>query len=164
MLKRFNLEFAKHANTPMSSTLKLSNDEKGKKVDNKLFGSMIGSLFYFTTSRPNLCFSVGVCARFQSHPTELHLKAVKRIMKYVTGTSDFGLWFSYDFNPTLVGFSDVDWAGYLDDRKSTFGGCFFLGNNLITGYSKKQNLISLSPAEVEYIDAGSCCTQVLYFA
>ncbi|XP_031262652.1 uncharacterized protein LOC116120820 [Pistacia vera] len=132
MLKRFNLESAKHANTPMSSSLKLSKDDNGKKVDHKLFRSMIGSLLYLTVSRPDLCFSVGMCARFQSNPSKLHLKAVKRIMKYVAGTLDFGLWFSCDSNPTLVGFSDADWAGCLDDRKSTFGGCFFLSNNLIT--------------------------------
>ena len=81
---------------------------------------------------PDLCVSVGVCARFQSNPTELHHKAVKRIMKYVARTLDFRIWFSYDSNHTLVGFSDVNWAGCLDNRKSTSRGCFFLGNNLIT--------------------------------
>ncbi|XP_031250526.1 secreted RxLR effector protein 161-like [Pistacia vera] len=138
MLKRFNLENAKYAKTPMSSTLKLSEDVNGKMVDNKVFKSMIGSLLYLTASRLDLCFSVGVCAMFQADPTELHFTVMKRIMKYVSGTYDFGLWFAYGTNPTLVGFSDADWTGSLDDKKSTSGGWFYLGNKLVTWYSKNR--------------------------
>ena len=123
---------------------------------------MIGSLLYLTASRPDLAFSVGVCARFQAQPKESHLLAVKRIIRYVHGTTDLGLWYSCDTNVSLAGFSDADWAGNVDDRKSTSGACFYYGNNLIAWLSKKQASISLSTAEAEYIAAGSCCTQLLW--
>ncbi|XP_062104470.1 secreted RxLR effector protein 161-like [Humulus lupulus] len=162
MLKKFGLDHSKHARTPIGTTSKLTRDMLGKLVDPTLFHSMIGSLLYLTASRPAICFSVGLCARYQSTPTESHLTAVKRIMKYVVGTVEFGLWYTNDSNMSLVGYSDSDWAGNLDDRKSTSGGCFYLGNNLVSWHSKKQNSISLSTAEAEYIAAGSCCTQLLW--
>ena len=87
---------------------------------------------------------------------------VKRIIRYTNGTSNYGIWYSRDSNECLAGYSDVDWAGCIDDRKSTLGGCFYLGNNLVSWMSKKQNSISLSTAKAEYIVAGSCCAQLLW--
>ncbi|XP_062085844.1 uncharacterized mitochondrial protein AtMg00810-like [Humulus lupulus] len=111
----------------MGTTTKLIRDETGKKVDATLYRSMIGSLPYITASRPDICFSVGVCARYQSALTEFHLTVVKRILKYLASTTDFGFWDSCDTNLSLVGFSDSDWEGNLDDRKSTSDGCFYVG-------------------------------------
>ena len=122
---------------------------------------MIGSLFYLTASRPNISYSVRVCARYQVNPKESHMIALKRIIKYVKTTADFGVWYSKDTNDVLAGYSDVDWAVNVDDRKSTSGGCFYVGNNLVSLMSKKKNSISLSIAEGEYIAANSCCTQLL---
>lgn len=137
LVKRFGLEGVKQMRTPMGSHEKLTKDEEGIPVDSKLFRSMIGSLLYLTASRPDLCFSVGLCARYQANPKETHLKAVKRIIRYVNGTSNYGIWFSKDTNTYLVGFSDADWAGSSDDRKSTTGGCFYVGCNLVSWHSKK---------------------------
>ncbi|KAG7559036.1 Integrase catalytic core [Arabidopsis thaliana x Arabidopsis arenosa] len=162
LIQRFGLQTSKTSKTPMSSTTKLSADEAGESVDEKLYRAMIGSLLYLTASRPDLCFSVGVCARYQANPKQSHLNAVKRILKYVKGTTDYGLYYSKQTNQNLVGFCDADWAGNLDDRRSTTGGCFFLGNNLISWHSKKQSSVSLSTAEAEYIAMGSCCTQLLW--
>ncbi|CAA0819380.1 cysteine-rich RLK (RECEPTOR-like protein kinase) 8, partial [Striga hermonthica] len=100
---------------------------------------MIGSLLYLTASRPNMCFSVGMCARYQANPKESHLKAVKHIIKYVHGTSDLGILYSRDTSSSLAGYSYVDWAGNVDDRRTISGGCFYIGNNLISWLSKKQN-------------------------
>ncbi|CAM8925863.1 unnamed protein product [Rhodiola kirilowii] len=122
---------------------------------------MIGSLLYQTTSRPNIAHAVGVCARYQANPKESHQMNVKRIIKYVCGTADYGLWYTKDTNSRLVGYCDADWDGNAEDRKSTSKGCFFLGNNLVSWFSKKQNSISLSTAEAEYIAAGRSCTQML---
>ncbi|KAK0588363.1 hypothetical protein LWI29_000056 [Acer saccharum] len=162
LVKKFGLEKAKHCDTPMSTTLKLSKDASGKSVEQTLYRGMIGSLLYLTASRPDISFSVGVCARYQADPKESHLSSVKRIIRYVNGTSNYGIWYSFDTNASLVGFSDADWAGNCDDRKSTSGGCFFLGNNLVSWFCKKQNSISLSTAEAEYIAAGSGCTQLMW--
>ncbi|KAK0586597.1 hypothetical protein LWI29_009370 [Acer saccharum] len=162
LVKRFGLENGKDFETPMSTTLKLDKDEKGKSVDQSLYRSMIGSLLYLTASRPDICFSVGLCARFQANPKESHLKAVKRIIRYIKGTHSLGLFYSFDTNDILVGYCDADWAGNIDDRKSTSGGCFYVGNNLVSWSSKKQNSVSLSSSEAEYIAAGSACTQLLW--
>ena len=142
----------------MSSSTKLNVDSSGVEVSLTLYRSIIGSLLYLTASRPDIAFSVGVCARYQAAPKESHLTEVKQIIRYVNGTPDYGLWYLKDSNACLAGYSDADWAGSVDDRKSTSGGCFYLGNNLVSRMSKKQNSMSLSTAEAEYINAGSCCT------
>jgi hypothetical protein len=113
-------------------------------------------------SRPDIAFSVGVCARFQPNPKESHLTTVKRIIRYVNDTFLYGIWYSRETNLVVVGYSDADWARNADDRKSTSEGCFYVGNNLVAWMSKKQASISLSTAEAEYIAAGSCCTQLLW--
>ena len=123
---------------------------------------MIGILLYLTASRPDISFSVGVCARYQAAPKESHLLAIKRIIKYVSGTLSFGIWYSFDTNDCLSAYSDADWAGDVDGCKSTSGGCFYFGSALASWMSKKQNSISLSTAEAEYITAGSCCTQLIW--
>ncbi|XP_073017486.1 secreted RxLR effector protein 161-like [Primulina eburnea] len=146
----------------MGSNEKLSKDVAAEDVDNTLYRSIIGSLLYLIDSRPDLMFSVCLCARYQSNPKISHLKAVKRILRYIAGTIDLGLWYTHETNSNLVGFSDADWARDLDDRKSTSGGCFYLGNNLISWHSRKQNCVSLSTSESEYVAAGSGCTQLLW--
>ena len=144
----------------MSSSTKLNVDSSGVEVSSTLYRSIIGSLLYLTTSRPDIAFSVGVYTRYQAAPKESHLTAVKQIIRYVNGTPDYGLWYSKDSNVCLAGYLDAEWAGSVDDRKSTLGGCFYLGNNLVSWMSKKQNSVSLSTAEAEYIVVGSCCTQL----
>ncbi|KAG7540627.1 hypothetical protein ISN45_Aa07g008040 [Arabidopsis thaliana x Arabidopsis arenosa] len=121
---------------------------------------MIGSLLYLTASRPDLCYSVGLCARYQACPRVSHLNVVKRIIKYVKGTVEYRLSYTKHTNHNLAGFCDADWSGCLDGRQSTSGGCFFLGNNLIAFHSKKQNCVYLSSTQAEYIAMGSCCTQL----
>lgn len=162
LVSKFGLESAKHARTPMSTTVKLARDSEGNDVDQTTYRSMIGSLLYLTASRPDIAFSVGVCARYQACPKESHLSAVKRIIKYVSGTLNYGIWFTHDTTANLAGYTDANWAGCADDRKSTSGECFYIGNNLVSWLSKKHNSISLSTAEAEYIAAGSGCTQLLW--
>ena len=93
---------------------------------------MIGSLLYLTTSRPDIMFSVCMCARFQADPKESHLVAVKMIFRYLNGTKELGLWYPKQKDFTLIGYSDADFAGYKVDRKSTSGCCQFLGASLIS--------------------------------
>ncbi|CAM8896162.1 unnamed protein product [Rhodiola kirilowii] len=162
LIKKFELEKATHKRTPAVTHLKITKDDARTKVDQTLYRSMIGSLLYLTTSRPDIAYSVGVCARYQADPNESHLLQVKRIIKYVCRTIYFGIWYTKDTNPYLVGYCDADWAGNAEDQKSTSGGCLFLGKNLVSWFSKKQNSISLSTAEAEYIAIRSCCTQLLW--
>ena len=145
----------------MSPNVKLTVDLLGKSVDSSLYRNIIGSFLYLTASRPDISYSVGVYARYQANPKESHMIALKRIIKYVKTATEFGVWYSKDTNDVLAGYPDADWAGNADDRKSTSGGYFYVGNNLVFWMSKKQNSISLSTTETEYIATSSCCTQFL---
>jgi hypothetical protein len=160
MLKKFQLEDCKPVSTPMTVGCKLRKEDESKVVDPKHYRSMIGSLLYVTTSRPNVKQVVGMVARFQTTPKESHVQAVKIIFRYLKGTIDLGLWYPSKDSFTLKAYSDADWEGCVDDRKSTSGGAFFLGESLVAWISKKQSSISLSTTEAEYIVAVECCTQV----
>lgn len=162
LLKKYKLDQVKHAKTPMATNERLDLDKEGKNVDEKLYRGMIGSLLYLTASRPDIMFSVCLCARFQSCPKESHLTCVKRIFRYLAGTKNLGLWYPRGGDFALVGYTDADYAGYKVDRKSTSGTCQFLGQCLISWHSKKQNSVALSTAEAEYIAAGACCAQLLW--
>ena len=142
--------------------LKLSNGENRVSVHLTLYRSMISSLLYLIASRPDISYTVGIYARYQANPKKSHIAAIKRIIRYISRTLDFGLWYSRDTNVNLAGFSDVDWATNVDDRNSFNGECFYLGNNLVSWHRKKQNSISLSTTKAEYIALGSCCTQFLW--
>lgn len=112
-------------------------------------------------SRPDIAFSVGACARYQAAPKESHVKVAKRVIRYVYGIINFRLWYPFDTTAVVAGYSDADWAGNVDDCKSTSGGCFYVGNCLVSWHNQKQNSISLSTAKAEYIIARSGSTQLL---
>ncbi|KAK6162228.1 hypothetical protein DH2020_002069 [Rehmannia glutinosa] len=110
LVKRFGLDNKKHMKTPMGTNDKLSKDENGTPIDPTLYSKYDRSLLYLTASRPDISYSVCVCARYQSCPKESHLKAVKRIIRYINGTVDLGILYSFDTNTNLAGFSDLDWV------------------------------------------------------
>ena len=162
LVKKFVLESTNSVRTPMSLNVKLTVNLLGKSVDPTLYRSMIGSLLYLTASIPDISYCVGMCATYEANPKESYIIVVKRIIKYVNSTSNFGVWYDTDTNDVLAGYSDVDWAGNADDRKITFGACFYLGNNLVSWMSKNQNSISFSTTEAEYIAVTNYCTQLLW--
>ncbi|XP_050888642.1 uncharacterized mitochondrial protein AtMg00810-like [Lathyrus oleraceus] len=125
IVKKCGMENTSHKRTLAPTHLKLSKDEKGTNVDQSLYMSMIGSLFYLTASRPDITFVVGLYARYQSEPKMSHISQVKRILKYVIGTSEYGMLYSHSANSLLTRYCDVGWADNVDDRKRTFGGCLF---------------------------------------
>ncbi|GJU69932.1 retrovirus-related pol polyprotein from transposon TNT 1-94 [Tanacetum coccineum] len=137
-------------------------DGDADDVDIYLYRSMIGSLMYLTASRPDIMFAVCACARFQVTPKTSHLLAVKRIFRYLKGKPTLGLWYSRDSPFELVAYTDSDYAGATQDRKSTTGGCQFLGNRLISWQCKKQTVVATSTTKAEYVAAASCCGQVLW--
>jgi hypothetical protein len=124
--------------TPMVVSCKLIKDDISPDVDQRTYRSIIGSLLYITTSHPDIMQVVGMVGRYQSSPKKIHLAAVKMIFKYLKGTMTYGLWYPRNHNFQLTSYSDVDWANYLDERKSTSGGAFFLGDSLVAWISKKQ--------------------------
>jgi hypothetical protein len=162
LLKKFGMDKAKPIKTPMNINDHLDLDMDGKSVDQKVYRCMIDSLFYHCASRANIMLSVCMCVRFQTAPKESHLRAVKRIMRYLVLTPYLGLWYLKGAHFELIGYSDADYVGCKVDRKSTFGTSQFLGRSLVCWFSKKQNYIGLSTTEAEYVTAGSCCAQLLW--
>ncbi|GJS77950.1 hypothetical protein Tco_0727831 [Tanacetum coccineum] len=148
--------------TPIETQKPLVKDEEASDVDVHLYRSMIGSLMYVTASRPDIMFAVCACSRFQVTPKTSHLSAVKRIFRYLKGKPKLGLWYPRDSSFDLESYSDSDYAGANLDRKSTTGGCQFLGRRLITWQCKKQTIVATSTTEAEYVAAASCCGQVLW--
>ncbi|GJU01735.1 retrovirus-related pol polyprotein from transposon TNT 1-94 [Tanacetum coccineum] len=141
MLKKFGLEESKPMKTPMSSDTKLTKDKECESVDSTKYQGMIGSLLYLTASRPDIMFSVCLCARFQEAPKTSHLEAVKRIFRYIKGTTHLGLWYPKGTGIEIVVYADSDHAGDYVDRKSTSGICTFVGCCLHLGSRRNKPLL-----------------------
>ncbi|GJU56674.1 putative ribonuclease H-like domain-containing protein [Tanacetum coccineum] len=157
ILKKFDFATVKTTSTPIETNKALLKDEEAEDVDVHLYRSMIGSLMYLTASMPNIMFTVCACAcaRFQVTPKVSHLHVVKRIFRYLKGQSKLGLWYPRDSPFGLEAFSDSDYAGASIDRKSTTGGCQFLGRRLISWQCKKQTIVANSTTEAEYVTAAN---------
>nr|GEY45800.1 hypothetical protein [Tanacetum cinerariifolium] len=152
ILKKFRYTDVRSSNTPMDKENPWGREGTGKDVDLHFYRSMIGSLMYLTTSRPDIMFDVCACARHQVTPKECHLHAVKRIFRYLKGHPKLGLWYPKDSPFDLVSFSDSDYGGATQDRKSTTGGCQFLGRRLISWQCKKQTIVATSTTKAEYVE------------
>ncbi|GKA03538.1 hypothetical protein Tco_0676319 [Tanacetum coccineum] len=162
ILKKFDFLSIRIATTPIESNKPLVKDEDGVDVDVHVYRSMIGSLMYLTASRPDIMFAVCACARFQVTPKASHLNAVKRIFRYLKHQPKLGLWYPRDSPFELEAYSDSDYGGASLDRKSTTGGCQFLGRRLISWQCKKQTIVANSTTEAEYVAAANYCGQVLW--
>ncbi|GJS13182.1 putative ribonuclease H-like domain-containing protein [Tanacetum coccineum] len=162
ILKKFNFVTVKTASTPIETNKSLLKDEEAEDVDVHLYRSMIRSLMYLIASRPDIMFAICAWARFQFTPKVSHLHAVKRIFRYLKGQPKLGLWYPRDSPFDLEAFSDSDYAGASLDRKSTTGGCQFLGKRLISWQCKKQTVVANSTTEAEYVATANCCGQVLW--
>ena len=123
---------------------------------------MIRGLQYLNHSRLDIANAVGIVARFQADPKEYHYATIKRIFRYLKGTSDYGIWYEKSNDFTLCTYTDADWAGDMDDRKSTSGGAFFLGGRLVSWLSKKQDCTSQSTTEAKNVAAVNNCNQVIW--
>ncbi|CAL1407137.1 unnamed protein product [Linum trigynum] len=162
MLKRFHMATCKPISTPMALNEKLQRNDGAEKVDGKLYRSLVGSLIYLTHTRPDICHSVSLISRFMNEPSKLHFAAAKRILRYLQGTKKLGLTYKKEAESKLTGYTDSDWAGSLDDRKSTSGYIFCLGSKPISWSSKKQKAVALSSAEAEYIAATDAACEAVW--
>jgi len=162
ILEKFGFKDAKDSSTPMAERPLLSADPEGEPVSQTEYRSMIGSLMYLTASRPDIMFAVCQCARYQANPKLSHLTAVKRIFRYLKARPKLGLWYPKNPEFDLYAFADSNYGGCDIDRKSTSAGCQFLGDRLISWQCKKQQTVSTSTAEAEYVAASACCSQVIW--
>ncbi|GJW27504.1 hypothetical protein Tco_0044379 [Tanacetum coccineum] len=146
----------------MSSKTNLTRDKDGEPIDDTKYRGMIGSLLYLTASRPDIMFSVCLCARFQEAPKTSHLKVVKRIFRYIKGTSHLGLWYPKGTGLDTIVYVDSDHVGDYVERKSTSGVCTFMGFCNTSWFSKKQIALAISTTKAEYVSAGKACQQALW--
>nr|GEU44102.1 hypothetical protein [Tanacetum cinerariifolium] len=161
ILHKHSMDKGQSIGTPIATKPKLDADLSGNPVDQTDYCSKIRSLMYLTSSRPDIVQAVCFCARYQSRPTEKHLKEVKRIFRYVRGTVNMGLWYLKGSSFDLTAFSDIDHDGCIDSHKITSGGIQFLGDKLVSLMSKKQNCTAMSSAEAEYVALSASCAQVI---
>ncbi|GJR52164.1 putative ribonuclease H-like domain-containing protein [Tanacetum coccineum] len=158
----YALHQAPRAWYPWKTSKPILKDAEAEDVDVHLYRSMIGSLMYLTTSRPDIMFVVCACARFQVTPKVSHLRVVKRIFRYLKGQPKLGLSYHKDSPFDLESYTDSDYAGVILDMKSTTEGCQFLGRRLISWQCKKQTIVASFTTEAEYVTTSSCCGQVLW--
>jgi histone deacetylase 1/2 len=152
VLRRTGMLNCKPTNTPMSTTEKLSAHEGTPlgAADSTHFRSIVGALQYLTLKRPDISFAVNKECRFLHAPTSVHWTTVKRILRYIKYTTNLGLKITRSRSALVSGFSDADWAGNIDDRRSMGGFAIFFGSNLVSWSARKQPIVSRSSTEAEY--------------
>jgi histone deacetylase 1/2 len=164
LLSRVNMKICKAVDTPLSVSEKLSltEGEALSSDDSTRYGSIVGALQYITLTRPDIAFSVNKVCQFLHAPTTVHWTAVKRILRYLKGTLSLGLRLSKSGSTMVSAFSDADWAGCLDDRRSTGGFAVFFGSNLVSWSARKQATVSRSSTEAEYKALADATAEVIW--
>ena len=162
ILKKFLMENCKSTSTPMNQKEKFSKNDGAEKTDESQYRSLIGCLMYLTATRPDIMFAVSLLSRFMHCASEIHFQAAKRIVRYIKGTTNYGIRYTYCQNFKLLGYSDSDWAGSVDDMRSTTGFCFSFGSGVFSWCSKKQDVIAQSTAEAEYAAATAAVNQAIW--
>ena len=162
ILKKFNMENSKPVVTPVEAGTKLvKTTEEDEPFDQEVYQSAVECLLYLSTkTRPDIAYAVGNIARFTSQPSMQHWSAVKRIMRYLNGTITYGL--MYGKGSSLIGYADANWAGDLDDHRSTSGYIFTMSGAAISWMSKKQNCVALSTVEAEYMALSSAAQESVW--
>lgn len=163
VLKKFGFDDSNAVSTPIDRHQTLEN--KGDECVNFPYREAVGSLIYLSIgTRPDITFAVNYVGRFVEHPSNEHVTAVKRILRYLKGTTNFGIMFSSKNanNFKLSIFSDADYAGCVETRKSTTGYCLLIGTSIVSWCSERQDSVSLSTAESEYIAASQACKELVW--
>lgn len=165
VLARFGMDESNAVKNPIVPGTKLQKDEGDAKVDETVFKQVVGSLMYLTVTRPDLMYGVCLISRFMSAPRESHWLAAKRILRYIKGTTELGVFYKRgEGNARLLAYTDSDYVGDLDDRRSTSGFVFMMASGAISWASKKQPVVALSTTEAEYIAAASCACQSVWLS
>ncbi|XP_039131878.1 secreted RxLR effector protein 161-like [Dioscorea cayenensis subsp. rotundata] len=162
LLIKFCMENCKPVYTPFVIGEKLISNDGIAQVNGSVYMSLIGSLLYLCATRPDIVFSVNYLSRFMQTPTENHLKGAKRVLRYIKGTTDYGIFYGRAELVKFLGFSDSDWAGSDEQMKSLSGNCFTVGTGLITWSLKKQGPVAQSTAEAEYIGVSEAVKQAIW--
>ncbi|XP_038687179.1 uncharacterized mitochondrial protein AtMg00810-like isoform X2 [Tripterygium wilfordii] len=162
LLSKFNMEGCKAVATPFVTHEKFYKDDGSPKADPSLYRSMIGSLLYLSSTRPNIQYATNMLSQFTQAPSENHLSGVKRIFRYLQGSKNYGIHYHHEVGGTLHGYTDSDWAGSLEDMRSISGYAFSIGSNIFSWISRKQKTTSQSTAEAEYVAAALAANQTTW--
>ena len=162
ILDRFQMKDCNPVLTPTELGLKLTKHGAGKMVNATLYKQIVGSLMYLTSTRPDIMYAVSLISRYMENPSEVHLLAAKRIFRYLKGTTDFGIMYKTTGKSRLIGFLDSDYAGDLDDRKSTSGSVFIISSRAVSWSLNKQQIVALSTTEVKFVAAASSSCQAIW--
>ena len=162
LIRLAGLQDSSSVDIPMEVNVKYRSEEGDLLSDPTMFRQLVGSLNYLTITRPDISFAVQQVSQFMQTPRHLHLAAVRRIIRYLQGSSSHGLFFPAGSSLRLVAYSDADWAGCPDTRRSVTGWCMFLGNSLISWKSKKQACVSKSSTKSEYRAMSAACSEIVW--
>ncbi|RVW14603.1 Retrovirus-related Pol polyprotein from transposon RE1 [Vitis vinifera] len=162
ILKKFKLESCKEVATPLAQNDKISKNDGEKLEEPFAYRSLVGSLLYLTVTKPDLMFPASLLSRFMSSPSNVHMGVAKRVLKYVKGTTNLGIWYLKTGGVKLDGYADSDWAGSVDDMKSTSGYAFTIGSGVICWNSRKQEVVAQSTTEAEYISLAAAANQAIW--
>ncbi|GKV36625.1 hypothetical protein SLEP1_g44733 [Rubroshorea leprosula] len=162
ILDRFRMKDCNPVSTPIDAGMKLVKNPEGKKVNSTLYKQIVGSLMYLTATRPDIMHAVSLISRYMESPKEMHLLAAKRILRYLKGTVEYGLFYKKREKSDMFGFTNSDFARDVDDRKSTYGYVFMMGTAAVSWSSRKQPIVTLSTTEVEFVAATSCACQAIW--
>lgn len=141
---------------------KISKDEDEITVDEMYFKQLVGSLMYLTATRPDMMFVTSLISRYMAKPAELHLQAAKRALRYLKGTVNYDIHYKRGGDGKLLAFTNSDYAGDMEDRKSTSGYVFLLSSGAVSWSSKKQPIVTLSTMEAEFVAAAVCACQAIW--
>jgi hypothetical protein len=162
VLERFNMVGCNAVYNPIVLGFKLVTDSAGMTINSTQYMQMVCSLMYLTSTRLDIMFVVNLLSRYLAHPAELHLQAVKRVLRYIKGTLSYGIFYKQSGDVELLAYTDNDYAGDLEDRKSTLGLLFMLSSRAVSWSSKKQPVVTLSTTEAEFIAAAFCACQAVW--
>ncbi|KAJ4728947.1 Retrovirus-related Pol polyprotein from transposon TNT 1-94 [Melia azedarach] len=162
MLKKFRMQHCKPTSTPLIVNQKLTKFDGDTKADAFRYRSLVGSLLYLSATRPDIMFATSLLSRFMQNPSQVHFGAGRRVLRYLKGTHDFGIWFKPEAELNLFGYVNSDWAGCINDGKSTSGYAFSVGSGMFSWCSKKQDVVAQSTAEAEFIAAAAGANQCIW--
>ena len=161
VLKWFGMEESNAVMNHIFPSFKTNKIGEGNKIDETYYKQIVGSLMYITATRPDIMFGVSFISRFMSNPTEMHLQAAKRILRYLKSTINYGIFYKKNENKQIIAYTDSDYAGDLTDRKSTSCYVFMLSGGAISWSSKKQPIVTMSTTEAEFMAIAACVCQAI---
>jgi hypothetical protein len=162
ILGKFHMEGCKPMDTPLPGNWRKEDATSGEVVDATVYRQLVGSLMYLVNTRPDICYAVNQLSQAMVKPTKLFWKASKHVLRYLKGTSEYGLWYRYTDEVKLHGFTDAYWEGSLTDRKNTSGGIFSIRSTTVSWYNRKQISVALSSAEAEYMVASQAACEAIW--